>query len=668
MSFPLINPTPTFTDSSGSPLASGTIEFRDPTSNDLINSYPTADDSDAQTNANANPLTLNSRGEAASGLYLEDGVKYKITLKDSAGATVWTQDDVRCPTHLPGDVRHYGAVCDGATDDSTAIDAALAVGGKVFIPAGKTCKASQLTMGVAGTELVIEAGATLSQITATNKLITVSGANCTITGPGKLLSPATFDGTNAQRTYGVVWVTGDNFMAQGLTLDTIPRSGIHFEAATNGRISHCKFIGNFPYADYTGTNTAHIAIDYDPPTNVDATDKVSVVVTGCSIETCVQGFLLANHGSAALETGITITGNTFTQCWDHGVYFTIGEGSVITGNTFVSCKVPIVADGVAASVCGNSLYSTELTQSNQNQSISVRGAIGAVISGNTLYGPGASILCDVVVTPTTIRDNIISDNTIISTGSGDATAAIRLGNTAVVCQNNLIENNVIRGVSDSFGEFVGAIQLEMASGSFGTTNIVRGNTITLAGKSNGINILDHNDCIVEDNTITSSATAAGAETHEMMLLTTSDRNLISNNNFVWTAGGTNITARGVHLGTGADNNRVSDNRFNLTAAGLTASDEIVITGSGTQQQRNQFDPTVAMNGTFTWTTTTSEFQVTNANVTTLSRIVINPVDSDAGVVVKTQGFYVEVAAGSFTIKTGDGTNTVAASDWSYVID
>ena len=99
MSFPLINPTPTFTDSSGSPLSSGTIEFRDPTTNDLIDSFPTADDADAQTNANDNPLTLSSRGEAASGLYLEDGVKYKIILKDSDSATVWTQDDVRCPQY-----------------------------------------------------------------------------------------------------------------------------------------------------------------------------------------------------------------------------------------------------------------------------------------------------------------------------------------------------------------------------------------------------------------------------------------------------------------------------------------------------------------------------------------------------------------------------------------
>ncbi len=96
MSFPLINPSHQFFDSSGSPLVSGTLEFRDPTSNSLINSYPTADDADAQTNENANPLTLDSRG-GFTGLYLEDGVKYKVILKDSAGDTVDTQDDVRCP-------------------------------------------------------------------------------------------------------------------------------------------------------------------------------------------------------------------------------------------------------------------------------------------------------------------------------------------------------------------------------------------------------------------------------------------------------------------------------------------------------------------------------------------------------------------------------------------
>ena len=157
MSFPYINAYQQFFDSSGSPLVSGTIEFRDPTSNAYINSYPTAVDADAQTNANANPLTLSSDGAAANGLFLEDGVAYKVILKDSAGNTVATHDDVRCPIILPylqtaaetaagvtptnveypsGDVRRYGATGDGVTDDSAAIINAHLVGDKVTYPKG----------------------------------------------------------------------------------------------------------------------------------------------------------------------------------------------------------------------------------------------------------------------------------------------------------------------------------------------------------------------------------------------------------------------------------------------------------------------------------------------------------------------------------------------------
>ena len=103
MSFSLLgSPKPAFFDSSGSPLVSGTLEFRDPTSNDLINSYPTADDSNAQTNPNANPLTLNSRGEPPNGLFGESGQDYKVVLKDSVGATVWTVDDIESPEDYLG--------------------------------------------------------------------------------------------------------------------------------------------------------------------------------------------------------------------------------------------------------------------------------------------------------------------------------------------------------------------------------------------------------------------------------------------------------------------------------------------------------------------------------------------------------------------------------------
>ena len=112
MAFPLINPSHQFFDSSGSPLVDGTLEFRDPATNDLINSYPTANDADERTNANANPLTLDARGGFA-GIYLEDGVKYKIILKNAAGGTEDTQDDVLSPIN---GVTRYSLTAQTLTD------------------------------------------------------------------------------------------------------------------------------------------------------------------------------------------------------------------------------------------------------------------------------------------------------------------------------------------------------------------------------------------------------------------------------------------------------------------------------------------------------------------------------------------------------------------------
>lgn len=96
MSFPLINPSHQWFDTGGAPLVGGTIEFQNPSTSVKINTYPTADDADAQTNANANPITLDARG-GFTGIYLEGGVPYKLIILDSLGAAVDTQDDVLCP-------------------------------------------------------------------------------------------------------------------------------------------------------------------------------------------------------------------------------------------------------------------------------------------------------------------------------------------------------------------------------------------------------------------------------------------------------------------------------------------------------------------------------------------------------------------------------------------
>ena len=160
MPFPILGtPKPQFFDSSGSPLASGTLTIQEPADDTNKASYPTYDDAVALTNANTNPLTLDSRGETTDGLWGLDGEDYKVVLKDSDGATLWTQDDIMGSRHYqvtaaetaagvtpndysypPGDVRRYGADPTGVANSTTAFDNAFLVAeqgaNSVYAPGG----------------------------------------------------------------------------------------------------------------------------------------------------------------------------------------------------------------------------------------------------------------------------------------------------------------------------------------------------------------------------------------------------------------------------------------------------------------------------------------------------------------------------------------------------
>ena len=99
MAYPILGtPKPAFFDSSGDPLASGTITTLNPSDDAVKASYPTADDANASTNGTSGDITLDSRGEPTSTQYWgKDNEDYKVVIKDSAGTTVYTIDDIRMP-------------------------------------------------------------------------------------------------------------------------------------------------------------------------------------------------------------------------------------------------------------------------------------------------------------------------------------------------------------------------------------------------------------------------------------------------------------------------------------------------------------------------------------------------------------------------------------------
>ena len=165
MSFPILGtPKPAFFDSNGDPLVSGTLSILDPDTDTNKASYPTLADADTGTNPNDNPIVLDSRGEPSTSLFGIDGQSYKLVLKDSDGATIWTVAKVTSPSGTAatigailypistaetaagitpsdysypwGDVRRYGAIGDGSTDDTTAIQSAFNSGHSVNFTAG----------------------------------------------------------------------------------------------------------------------------------------------------------------------------------------------------------------------------------------------------------------------------------------------------------------------------------------------------------------------------------------------------------------------------------------------------------------------------------------------------------------------------------------------------
>lgn len=77
-------------DSNGDPLNGGKLHTYEPGTTTNKASYPTLADAAAGTNANANPVILDSRGEADVVLVGNT----KLVLKDSSDNTIWTLDNV----------------------------------------------------------------------------------------------------------------------------------------------------------------------------------------------------------------------------------------------------------------------------------------------------------------------------------------------------------------------------------------------------------------------------------------------------------------------------------------------------------------------------------------------------------------------------------------------
>lgn len=455
MAFPLINPVPTFLDGSGNPLDNGTLDTLNPADDTFRATYPTADDADALTNANSNPIVLNGRGEAPNGIYMPDGETVKLVLRDSLGAPIWTQDDVRSPSDFDtltgaqvgaalypqstfesnqsitpaalnypwGDVRRYGATGDGVTDDTAALEQAGRSGHTMLVPDG-TYVVSNLAWTV-DVDIRLDDGAVIQHQAAATDHMIESTARLVIRG-GKL------DGNKANQTgrYDAVNASGPEVIVENVHFLNTVQSGVDIDNVSGmARVADCYFTGMAEHTGVDGETTKCVDLNVAAQV-VELVGNVCIADTPTATDVAPGGFFCSGTSQS-----VRITNNYFRNC---------GQSN---GSNQISC-IQLYTDAdesiIANNICEDSYFSPIRSQNSSNVTMTgnvIRGYSGeALAEAMMLFGHARSFASAVI-------NCTITGNTIDIAGNTTNIGIYITGDSAGVLSSYgvTVTGNVVEG-------------------------------------------------------------------------------------------------------------------------------------------------------------------------------------------------------------------------------
>lgn len=402
-------------------------------------------------------------------------------------------------------VTDYGAsssasAADNLTYFQAAVDA-ISAGGKLIVPS-QTAAYEIDTSGGLSTAITIDKKLTLQidgDLLATdgdiqanpNYVFNITGNDVSFCGSGKIYgAQADVDDSNAgdeTTTPGLIYVAGDRFSINGLTIAIPSKAGIHLVSCYDARISNCLFTGG--PTSYTIGSTAHFAIRlYGGGRHLISGNTFSPDADGGMFTNCIFGVSSNNnivsnnvcyrpwekltylYGNYNLTTGNQVYGDFSNSNHVTSAFRCHGSYNKVSDNLATDCQGGVVIyDGVYNEISGNQLFL-----------IGQAGIVVGALDGGTVFS-GTKII----------------GNTITGAAAGTQANGIQFiadgGDSAAV----IISNNLVVSMADestNAGIYVGA-----DTGHALKDLVLTGNTVNTV--YNGVYLLRVTDSIVDGNTM-----------------------------------------------------------------------------------------------------------------------------------------------------------------------
>jgi len=225
----------------------------------------------ARSTTLSNPVIANSSGEVPT-IYPDPAILYRVRLTDSASAPVWDDDSVMSPYFprtdeelsvsanvtdfacVPLDPQRYGAVGDGAADDTTALNTMIAVLNASLTPcciwpSGKTFLCAPLN-AITATDLTLQANGSRIKVKA-DSWSTVDTPHFSLLNAHRArLYALTIDGNQAAFSVAgsvgrlLDWTYSNDVWLIGCTFTQSAHTGARCSTGTQSRLTDCHFDDN----------------------------------------------------------------------------------------------------------------------------------------------------------------------------------------------------------------------------------------------------------------------------------------------------------------------------------------------------------------------------------------------------------------------------------------